>query len=524
VTVSVPAGVALSSENVPNQMAVPLVVEFLNPAPTVVLTASVTTTTSPVIPVTATFSEPVTDFAAEDVTVSQGATVENFATVDNITFTFDVVVVATADTQIDVQVPAGVCVDSLGKANEASNLVSVLYIYTPAPTVVLTAGVTTTSERSIPVTATFSEAVSGFDAADLAVLGATVDHFASETTTTYTFDLVVTAETDTTITVQVPAGVCLNVLNVPNEASNLLTIGYVYDINSIPLPAPTGVIASDGEYTFKTRVQWNAVEGAGFYKVYRLRKGRICLKPSPTGSACWLLTTRPACGRDVPLSGARGQHGAGWTPERTERGGCRLDRSHATPTTAWYKIQYANCTLDEMSTSVSLEFTGTNARSSIKIMLLPKGKPASATDVPGKVAYRELASLDSVTVDGDLKAFYTTVNIESLESTGAMGYLKSVTTKNANISLIDAYQVGTVKINAAKNSTGATPEYPSTAIYTTGSTVKAKIALTGSILANSTRSSRSRSSSLPRRSTWSRPARCATTGSASAVSGRCCGW
>ncbi|HNY28810.1 MAG TPA: hypothetical protein PKH31_15665, partial [Candidatus Sumerlaeota bacterium] len=47
-----------------------------------------------------------------------------------------------------------------------------------------------------------------------------------------------------------------------------------------------------------------------------------------------------------------------------------------------------------------------------------------------------------------------------------------------------AYQVGTVKVNATNNSTGAVPEYPSTSIYTTGNSAKAAIALTGTILAD----------------------------------------
>jgi uncharacterized delta-60 repeat protein len=38
---------------------------------------------------------------------------------------------------------------------------------------------------------------------------------------------------------------------------------------SPPLPAPTGVSASDGTYTDSVRITWNSVPGAGYYQVYR---------------------------------------------------------------------------------------------------------------------------------------------------------------------------------------------------------------------------------------------------------------
>ncbi len=496
VTVSVPAGAALSTENAASLAAVPLVVVYTNPAPIVVLSSSVVTTSATLIPVTATFSEAVTGFTAEDVVVPQGVTVANFVAGANNTFTFDLQLALTADTVVTAQIPAGACVDSEGKANEASNLLSVQYIYvevTPL-TVVLSAGVTTTSERSIPVTATFSEAVTGFGAEDLMVQGATVANFAMATTGTYTFDLQVTLDADGPVTVQVPTAACVNAQNTPNQASNLLSIGYVYDINFIPLPAPTGVIASDGVYTYKTRVEWAAVEGASFYKVYRTLEVTIgtAVLQEVTG---WIST--------LSIDDQTAEPGVKYLYQvraaSTEQGGRQSELSAAdlgwiaaasVPATAWYKIQYANCTLDPDSTSVSLAFTGTGDKSTVKIQLLPKGKPANAADVAGKIAYRELAKLESFTVDGNLKSFYSQVDIESFEATGLTSAIKSLTTKNANISFISAAQLGTVKIDVAKHSTGTSPEFPSTSIYTTGDLavgampLTAKVQLTGTILAD----------------------------------------
>ena len=55
---------------------------------------------------------------------------------------------------------------------------------------------------------------------------------------------------------------------------------------SITLPAPTNVQASDGTYTNKVQVSWNASTGATSYKVYRANtaNGTKTLEGSPTGT------------------------------------------------------------------------------------------------------------------------------------------------------------------------------------------------------------------------------------------------
>jgi hypothetical protein len=497
VTANVEGAVAVDLAGNPNTTATQFTRNFVlvippkAPQPVITTTASNPTSVSP-IPVTVTFDLAVTGFEAGDVVVTNGA-VSNFTAVSATVYTFDVTPQAAGD--VTINVPAGAALSTENAASLAAAPLTVVYspVVTPL-TVVLSTNVTTTSARSIPVTATFSEAVTGFDVVDLVVQGATVANFTAGANNTYTFDLQVTLTADGPVTVQVPAGVCVSAQNAPNTVSNLLSIGYVYDINTIPLPAPTGVTATDGVYTYKTRVVWAAVEGAGFYKVYRTME-------VTTGTAPLEEVTGWISGLSIDDQTA--EPGVKYLYQvraaSTEQGGRQSELSVAdvgwiatapVPTTAWYKIQYANCTLAADSTSVSLDFTGTNDKSTVKIQSLPKGKPANASDVPGKVAYRELAKLDSVTVDGNMKSFYSDVDIESFEGIGPTSTIKSLTTKNANIAFISAAQLGTVKIDVSKHSTGAFPEYPSTSIYTTGDipvggkALTASVQLTGTILAD----------------------------------------
>ncbi len=494
VTVNVAADVAVNVFGKGNLAAAPLSVVYDITAPTVALTTQVDDpTTQPVVSVTATFSEAVSELTPAVISVL-GATVSNLVTVDAATYTFDVTAQSTGD--IAVQITAGVVQDAADNGNLPSNVLT-WTVDPEAPMATLSSPVSATSDTLIPAQVAFSEPVFGFSAADLVtVAGVAIENFAAvdASDTTFTFDLRVSLKANAVLTVDVPAGVCVDVAGNGNRASNQLVIAYEYNPENFALAAPTGVIASDGVYTFKTRVEWVAVEGASFYKVYRameITTGTAVLQ-EVTG---WISA--------LSIDDQTAEPGVKYLYQvraaSTEQGGRQSELSAAdlgwiaaasVPATAWYKIQYANCTLDPDSTSVSLAFTGTGDKSTVKIQLLPKGKPANAADVAGKIAYRELAKLESFTVDGNLKSFYSQVDIESFEATGLTSAIKSLTTKNANISFISAAQLGTVKIDVAKHSTGTSPEFPSTSIYTTGDLavgampLTAKVQLTGTILAD----------------------------------------
>lgn len=98
-------------------------------SPTVVVTSTAAnpTATSP-IPMTATFSEIVTDFAVGDIAVGNGVA-GNFSAVSESVYTF--VVTPTADGVVTVDIAAGVARDCFGNVNTAAAQYSITYDATP---------------------------------------------------------------------------------------------------------------------------------------------------------------------------------------------------------------------------------------------------------------------------------------------------------------------------------------------------------------------------------------------------------
>src|SRR4029079_9471779 len=156
------------------------------------------------IPVTATFSEPVTGFGSSDVSVANG-TVGTIAG-SGTTYTFDVT--PTAAGTVTVDVAAGAAVDSATNPSTAATQLS--RTYDPSvPSVTLSSAVADpTNATTIPVNVTFSESVSGFTAADIDPTNGTVANF-SASGASYAFDLVASA-TDGLVSADIAAGVAVD--------------------------------------------------------------------------------------------------------------------------------------------------------------------------------------------------------------------------------------------------------------------------------------------------------------------------
>jgi hypothetical protein len=194
-----------------------------------VTTSAGNTLVYPLLPVTVTFPVAVTGFSLAGVTVTNG-TARKFAAVSGTTYTFEVVPVDAG--QVTVAVIAGAATDAAGNASLASapltRTLPPLY-----PTVTLTSSAPPTTNRPIDVTATFSQAVTGFSAAGLVTTNATVTTFTAVSPTVYTFRLIPTA--DGTVAVDVPANAGVNVIGVGNRSAELTR---TFDDR-----APTAVIA-----------------------------------------------------------------------------------------------------------------------------------------------------------------------------------------------------------------------------------------------------------------------------------------
>ncbi len=195
-------------------------------APTVAITSdeAVLTVLSP-FSITITFSEPVTDFEAEDITVVNGMP-SGLLTEDDTVFTADI----TPDgdpADITVDIYTGACADSAGNENEAAERFEIRY-----DTADLT--VTITSEDDDPtnvspvwITVTFSEEAAGFVIDDMTVGNGTVDNLQTTNDIEYTADIIPDGEGE--VTMDIGAGIANDALTGVKENTAAERFSIVYD-------------------------------------------------------------------------------------------------------------------------------------------------------------------------------------------------------------------------------------------------------------------------------------------------------
>jgi len=220
VTAGIAAGVAEDEVGNANTAATALSRQYKGSAPSVTLGCGEddpTNTSS--IPVTVIFSEPVTGFEAGDVVLSNAA-IDGFAGA-GAEYGFNLV--PDADGPISASIPEGAAVNDVGTGNTAAGPVSLVYDGT-GPSVSLSSPTDGPSNVSpIPVTVTFSEAVLGFSAEDVAATNAAVNDFTGSGSE-YSFDLVPAA--DGPVTAGIAAGVAEDEAGNGNTAASALSLVY----------------------------------------------------------------------------------------------------------------------------------------------------------------------------------------------------------------------------------------------------------------------------------------------------------
>ena len=208
--------------------------------------------------VTATFSEPVTNFTAASLTVSNGSVSWGSASQDPETANrvFTATITPTADGEISVQVAANVVADAAGNGNEASETLTRTCDIT-RPTVTLTSSLTEKYFKSgnFTVEATFSKAVTNFTASLITVVNGTVGSVSASSDCTYTFT--VTPIADGPVTVQIADHKAANEAGNWNEASN--EVKHIYDSTYPSQPVISGTPAngattSESAYSFTADV------------------------------------------------------------------------------------------------------------------------------------------------------------------------------------------------------------------------------------------------------------------------------
>lgn len=218
VTVDVPAAAAISGTGTASLAATRLTRTADLTRPSVVLTTGAADPLTGPFTVTATFSESVTGFVAGDVTVGNGA-VSGFSGSGT---TYSFTVTPAADGAVTIDVAAGGAADAAGNGNSPATRLS-RTADTTAPAVTLATSATSPVRGPVSVTATFSEPVTGFTAADLMVANAAVSAFAGSGAT-YTFTL--TPAADGAVTADLPAGRATDAAGNANTAATRLSFAY----------------------------------------------------------------------------------------------------------------------------------------------------------------------------------------------------------------------------------------------------------------------------------------------------------
>ncbi len=203
---------------------------LIKAAPTVTLSGMSGTITSTQT-ITVSFGEAVTgltesDFVLAQASVVPGSLVYLGANVYSLSIT------PTATGTVTITLPAGAVQDSLLIGNLSSNRLSATADITP-PTVTGLTGLPATVYTGIPstVTATFSEPVTGFALADLALIGASVSNFVPVNSTNYKFDVTPTGGGSVSVRVKL--------LAVSDSAGNLNSLaGPTITAANAGLPTP----------------------------------------------------------------------------------------------------------------------------------------------------------------------------------------------------------------------------------------------------------------------------------------------
>jgi len=192
--------------------------DIFSPTSTISSTENSPTSVSP-IPITITFSEDVTGFESNEVTLSNG-TLSNF-TGSGATYTFDIT--PSGDTTVTVNIDDNVAQDAAGNWNTAATQFSITYNGT-APTVSISSSITSpTNTTPIPIQVTFSENVAGFDSTDITVSNGTVNSFTGSEAS-YTFNISPTQ--DTTVTIDIKSNSAQDDAGNGNTAATQFSIIY----------------------------------------------------------------------------------------------------------------------------------------------------------------------------------------------------------------------------------------------------------------------------------------------------------
>ena len=219
ITVDVVAGIAQDAAGNDNTAATQFSIESDRTAPSVSIATTSAGPVSGAFSITVTFTEAVTGFVVGDITVGNGSA--SSLAGSGTTYTADIT--PTADGTVTVDVAAGVAQDNAGNHNTAATQLFIESDGT-APTVTIISTSSDPVSGTFSVTATFSEAVSGFVVGDLSVGNGSASNLQTADNSVFTADI--TPSADGTLTVDVAAGAAQDVAGNDNTAASQFSVEY----------------------------------------------------------------------------------------------------------------------------------------------------------------------------------------------------------------------------------------------------------------------------------------------------------
>ncbi|MFN5062579.1 MAG: Ig-like domain-containing protein [Pseudomonadota bacterium] len=212
-----------------------IVLDTISPVATLSSTTQSTTNLNPIV-VTLIFNEPVSGVTSDDLTVANG-TVQNL-TGSGTTYTLELVPLS--DGLITLELQAGAALDTAGNLSATSQIFQRTYD-SVRPTVRIDSSAAQTSNtNSIPASITFSEAVTGFELADISVTNGTIALFAGSGAT-YSIEVLPTSDGPVELFIQ--TDVAIDAGGNGNQSSD--TLSRFYDstppeVRSVRSSTPNG--------------------------------------------------------------------------------------------------------------------------------------------------------------------------------------------------------------------------------------------------------------------------------------------
>ncbi|MGR5149821.1 Ig-like domain-containing protein, partial [Photobacterium alginatilyticum] len=277
VTVDVVAGVFSDAAGNTNTAATQLSRTYDATQSTVAITDDTTGTATGDVTYTFTFSESVTGFTADDISVS-GGTKGTFTAVSGSVYTLVVTPDASSTADITVNVAANVASDAAGNNNTAATQSSQA-VDTVVPSVTITSDKTSLkADETATITIVLSEASSDFNIGDISVTGGELSNFASSSATHYSALFTPTADSEANATLDINADSFTDAAGNGNTAATQLALtvdtqapsGHSVVIdqalinrdNEAALSFTVSGLESAGSFTYQISDGTNSVSGA----------------------------------------------------------------------------------------------------------------------------------------------------------------------------------------------------------------------------------------------------------------------